>query len=228
MVRIAIAAVLAAWLAIGQLSVSLARGYDDKFKFGIHLDPQIGWFSVDNNRFENSGVSLGFCPGVDREYIFERRYSLGTGISYELRGGSLQHLVGGYHLKTRYDGNLPIKEHSVVYTRTSLLTIPITLKMRAIEIGYTTFWAAAGFTGHITLSETAESPSNGIKTTKLNGMYQPFYVGYIMQLGVEYSLGGPSSLVGGIGFNGTFGKAYNPGLGLVSAYNLHLRIGFTF
>ena len=116
----------------------------------------------------------------------------------------------------------------MVHTRTSLLTIPITLKMRAIEIGYTTFWAAAGFTGHITLSETAESPANGIKTIKLNGMYQPFYVGYIMQLGVEYSLGGPSSVVGGIGFNGTFGKAYDPGLGVVGAYNLHLRIGFTF
>lgn len=208
--------------------VLLAAAESPKFRFGVHVDPVVSWFSVDTKRFRNEGAPMGMSAGVEFEAHFAPRYSFSTGIDYDIRGANLRHVASGYSLRTTYEGKKIVPANTLVLTRVGSLKVPLGIKMRAIEIGYWTFFANAGITAHFTLTQSATASSMGLDGESIHQMYYRLGAGYALRMGVEYSLGGASALVGGIGFNGGITPAYDAGVGYLRMNEVHLRLGFTF
>ena len=192
---------------------------------GVHIDPIVSWFSTDNNHFAGATPNVGMNAGLEFEYKFAKRYSFLTGAGIDLRGASLTYKTSDYSFQTKYDGKIEVSKDKTLDTYFRALAIPLALNMRAIEIGYTTFFATAGLHLSIPFQETAKL---GGMTHRTTGMYAPFFVNYMLRLGVEYSLGGSSAIQCGLLFDGSFFNSYNTGRGAVDMYSLGLRVGFVF
>ena len=208
-------------------AVQTARAIDNSSQYilGIHVDPMLSWFSSDNNRFSGSAASIGMNAGIEVEYKFARRYSFLSGASIDLRGASLYYRQDGYKLNSRYDGKIDILAGKTLDTHIRAFSIPLALNMRAIEIGYTTFYATAGLLLSVPFYEDAKLDGVARRTSR---MYSPLFVNYMLRLGVEYSLGGSSAIQAGLVFDGSFLNTYRTGYGAVDMYSIGLRIGFVF
>lgn len=216
---------LVALVLLGLLpSVGRAQG----FRLGVHFDPTIRWFSSDISIFKPQGPAAGFNTGLDIEKHFAERYSVATGVNFDFSQGRITYLDTGYRLDTRYEDPLPVPRGATIATRAHYINIPLGFKMRAIEIGYTTIFATAALDSYIRVAEYATSEQLGMKRIATKNMYTPAYLGYLLRLGVEYSLGGPSAVEAGIGFNGFITPAYKTGKGRIGVYAMHLRVGFVF
>lgn len=212
-------------LTFGFLESVHAIDPNSNYVLGIHVDPMLSWFSSDNNKYSGSAASIGMNAGLEFEYRFARRYSLLSGASIDLRGASLAYKQDGYKLNTRYDGKIDIEAGKTIDTRIRAVSIPMAVNMRAIEIGYTTFFATAGLLVSIPFYEEAKLDGT---TRRTSGMYSPLFINYMLRLGAEYSLGGSSSIQAGLVFDGSFLNMYRTGHGSTDMYSLGLRIGFVF
>ncbi len=202
----------------------LAQG----LRLGVHVDPQLVWFSSDIGRFANEGAHIGVNTGLDVEYFFAARYAFASGVSFDLRRANLRYGQEGYVLRTAYDGNIPVPGGALTETKAYQLQVPLGVKMRAIEIGYTTIFAMAGLTTNITFNENVSSTRLRMSEVRGDGMYYTANLGYLRMAGVEYSLGGPSSVQLGLGYNGGITPAYDAGKGQIRIHAVQLRLGFVF
>lgn len=212
-------------LVLGLLpAVGRAQG----FRLGVHFDPTIRWFASDIGIFKPQGPAAGFNTGLDIEKLFADRYSVATGVNFDFSQGRIAYLDTGYLIAHRYEDAMPVPKGTTIATRAHYINIPLGVKMRAIEIGYTTIFATVALDSYIRVAEYATSEQLGIKGIATKNMYTPAYLGYLLRLGVEYSLGGPSAVEAGIGFNGFITPAYKTGKGRIGIYAMHLRVGFVF
>lgn len=202
-----------------------AIDHNSQYVLGIHVDPILSWFSSDNDRFSGSAANVGLNAGIEVEYKFARRYSFLSGAAIDLRGASVAYKQDGYKLNSRYDGKIEVQSGKTLDTHIRAFSIPLALNMRAIEIGYTTFFATAGLLVSVPFFEDAKL--DGV-TRRTSGMYSPLFVNYMLRLGAEYSLGGSSAIQAGIVFDGSFLNMYRTGYGAIDMYSIGLRIGFVF
>lgn len=204
----------------------LASAIDNSpYVLGVHIDPIVSWFATDNNHFSGATPNVGMNAGLEFEYKFAKRYSFLTGAGIDLRGASLTYKESDYKLQTTYDGKIDVPQNKTLDTYFRGVAIPLALNMRAIEIGYTTFFATAGLHLSVPFNETARI---GGVTHRTTGMYTPLFINYMLRLGIEYSLGGSSAVQCGLLFDGSFLNAYRTGHGAVDMYSLGLRVGFVF
>ena len=151
-------------------------------RLGLHATPHITWFNSD---VEDSDASskLKFGFGLMSEFGFGQNYAFSTGITIIWKGGELaiRDTTGDY---------------AVQY-----IEIPLTLKMKTREIGYFTYFARFGGALSFKIKEDVSfdpklNPSQEINTY-MTGVGASFIIG----VGMEYSLGGNSSLIFGIDYN---------------------------
>ena len=213
------------FLALVMVQKARAVDSNSQYILGIHVDPMILWFSADNNRFSGSAASIGMNAGIEVEYKFARRYSFLSGAAIDLRGASLVYRQNGYKLNSRYEGKIEVPANKTVDTHLRAFSVPLALNMRAIEIGYTTFYATAGLLVSIPFYEDAKLGGSSYRTSS---MYSPLFINYMLRLGAEYSLGGSSAIQAGLVFDGSFLNMYRTGYGAVDMYSIGLRLGFVF
>lgn len=205
-----------------------ALGQEQKFRFGVHVDPQLVFLTSDIERFENKGAHMGVNTGLDVEWMFAERYSIATGASFDLRRANVHYSQPDYKLRTAYEGEIAVPAGALLETKAYQLQLPICIKMRSIEIGYTTIYAMAGLTSNFTFNQNASSAQMDLSETRTKGMYYVANLGFLFQAGVEYSLGGASSVQVGVGYNGGITPAYDCGKGNIRVHAVQLRLGFVF
>lgn len=204
------------------------KAHSQRVRMGVHIDPTIRWFTTDNQRFKNVGAQVGVNAGLAIEFYFAERYSFATGVSYDYSGATLRHNQEAYTIKTQYEGAYAVPAGSIIKSRAQFLNIPLGVKLRAVEIGYVTMFATVGLDSYIKLYEESSCDALGLRGERTKGMYNAGYLGYMIRLGIEYSLGGRSAIEAGLGFNGSFTPAYRAGIGRTMLYGTHLRLGFVF
>ena len=191
-----IALVFAVIISVGLISgSSKAQGV----RMGLTASPSIAWFKPETADYESEGVRLGFSYGVVAEFFLAEHYSFATGMNITYLGGKLS-----FPTEEEFGGTTYNQKERVYKLQN--LEIPLTLKMKTREIGYNTYFGVFGFGNSINLKATGEDiyhdstrPDMDIKSDI------PFFrVSMILGMGVEYSLGGNTALVGGVTFNNGF------------------------
>ncbi len=194
-------------------------------QFGISVDPGLSWFSSNDKAYENNGTSFSFNYGLSLDKYFADNYAFSSGISIQHSGGKI---LFKEPINIKIDDSLYIfQENSQLRIKMQYIRIPLGLKLKTNEIGYLTFFARVGISPQINVKSTTEASSlnlydfNFIKETSL------FEIGYFFGGGLEYSLGGETSLYAGVIFNNGFTNVLSD-LEKVTLNNLLLRIGVLF
>jgi hypothetical protein len=188
------------------LQAQPGRGPASLFKFGVHADPMITWFSSDNSFVVNKGARPGFNFGISVYRYFGPNYSFSTGINLISTGGrlitdqkisfSLSH--GGTIEKVNVDSAA-----SIVY-KIQYLSIPLGLKLQTNQIGYYTFFTDLGIDPKVVVGGKADIPSLSIKNENAMEELRMFNLSYHIMAGVEYGIGGSTAVVVGLGFDNNF------------------------
>ncbi|MGZ5243015.1 MAG: porin family protein [Bacteroidia bacterium] len=181
-----------------------------KFRGGLKINPSFTWLKTEKEAtggvIENNGARFGFSYGVFGDYYFAENY----GISTELRVA---------HLSSKYTYFVPDNINSSnkkveSFTRIAKLQyieLPVSLKMRTNEVGYMRYYGQFGFVPAVNIKAKADDVVNYQDKTTLEKPDQNigkqvnlFAMSLQIGAGVEYNLGGSTSLLGGITFYNGF------------------------
>ncbi len=179
------------------------------FKGGLKINPSFTWLKTEaensSQPIVNDGVKFGFSYGVFGDYYFAENY----GLSAELR---IAHLGVGY----TYSPNNAVVRSVERDLSMQFVEIPVTLKMRTNEIGYMRYFGQFGFMPSINIKANADQvltdAAGGKRTNdnlKVMKDVNPLGLSLVIGAGVEYNLGGSTSLLGGLTFNNGFTNLMN-------------------
>ncbi len=200
-------------LSVFIFSISQFAFAQGDFRFGIQASPTFSWMTSNDNMINGNGSNLGMKLGVMGERYFAENYAFVFGLGFSFNaGGTLKHDVGGNLwsqselsrevLRTLPDGsNL---KYGIQY-----IEIPLGLKMKTQEFGYSRFFAEIPvFTFGI--NTKARGDINGtveeFETTEEDIRKDIGFMALSWGLGggIEYNIGENTTLVGGIFYQATF------------------------
>lgn len=175
--------------------------YSQGTRISVSGHPQLAWLKSVNEKANGEGLITGLGAILEMDFFFAERYSFYTGISLDHTGG-----------KISFSDTIPftasgeqklVPAGTVMKFRLQYLGVPLGLKLKTQEIGYTTIFINMGVTPMVNLR--ARIYDTGVFPEKSNAddEIRLFNMNYFISSGIEYSLGGSTSLIGGIGY--TFG-----------------------
>lgn len=208
-------------LALFSMIVSAQFG-----KIGIIGNPQVSWLSSKHSDVNTQGFILGWGTKLGIDYFFAENYSISGGISLENFGG-----------RASYDKNISYKvnkQQHVIPSGTALklklqyLGFPVGLKLRTQEIGYSTGFINIGFTPMFNLK--ARVFNAGVFPDKSSAKEETRFMNmnYFFCLGVEHSLGGHTSLIGGLTYSAGFMDVTTRSSDKITTKSFGLRTGIIF
>jgi hypothetical protein len=91
----------------------------------------------------------------------------------------------------------------VIY-RIQYLAIPVGLKLQTNQIGYISYFADLGFDPKVAIGGKIDIKDNGIEGENAASELKLFNLSWHITAGIEYSIGGTTSLVLGLNFENNF------------------------
>jgi hypothetical protein len=179
-------------------ALQIPSGKAQGIQIGIFVDPQVSWMSSDNSEVTGNGSRMGFNFGVTIHKFFAEKYAITSGISLNYIGGKLRHSdITPFRKQDEIDTLL---SGTTITYKLQYLNLPFGLTLKTDEIGYMTYFAQLGIDFQFNLKATGDE-SNGFEDEKIDKEVNLFNLGYHFGIGLEYSLGGNTSLVLGLSFN---------------------------
>ena len=200
--------------------------FSQKFSFSVVLDPQVTWLRTELDDIRNDGSVFGISSGLVFDRYFTDNYAFSTGISLWQTGGKLL-FKDSMDIQFR-SGEETLGPNTSMTYKLQYLTIPFSLKLNSNEIGYVSFYAHVGINNHISVGRSASVESMDINKVGIPEEINIYSMSYFFGGGCEYSLGGNTSLLGGLYFTSGFwditsSDEYRATLNAVS-----LRLGIRF
>jgi hypothetical protein len=193
-------------LLLSSFSLQAQTGTGSPYKFGVHADPMIGWFSSDNNIVSNKGARPGFSFGITVNRFFGPNYAFSTGLSIINAGGRLvsSDTTTFYLSDARTTKFVNVNPGEAIVYKIQYLSVPLGLKLQTNHIGYYTFFTDMGFDPKVVIGGKADIPSLGKKGENAMEELRMFNLSYHIMAGIEYGVGGNTAIVLGIGFDNNF------------------------
>ena len=206
--------------------VSSSQIFAQGLSFSVVLDPQITWMNSDSKRVERNGTNFGFGGGLVMDLYFAENYAFSTGLTILGTGGNLQFLDS---IDFQSSGSTDIiPPGSTVKYKLQYITVPLSLKLKSNEIGYSRFFAHLGLNTHINIKATGDVEANNIHGEDIGEEIKTFMMSYFVGGGLEYSLGGNTALIGGLYFtSGILDVTENPDY-QANVGSISLRVGVKF
>jgi len=187
------------------LTYPLRADGQQRIGLGIHIDPAISWFSSDIEAIKNHGARPGFNFGLTFNRYFSPNYSFSTGINILNAGGRLSGkdttLFELSKLETRV---VKVSPNELVTYKIQYLSIPLGLRLQTNQIGYLTIFTDLGIDPKVVIGGEVDIPSLDIKGEKATSELKLFNLSYHITAGMEYSIGGNTSMVLGLTFDNNF------------------------
>jgi hypothetical protein len=174
-----------------------------KIGFGVFADPLISWFSTDISTVQNDGTRAGFNFGLTFNKYFSPNYAFSTGINIMSAGGRLVSKDATVMKFTNNQLSTVLPGKPVIY-KIQYIDIPLGLKLKTNQIGYIIFFSDLGMDPLVVIGGKADIPSLNIESENAVNELKQFNLGYHITAGVEYSLGGTTAIVIGLGFQNNF------------------------
>jgi hypothetical protein len=202
--------------------------------FGVHADPLISWFSSDIDSVRNDGARAGINFGISVYRYIGPNYSFSTGISIISSGGRLvSRKATNFDLSTG-NGDLfvTVPANQPIVYKIQYLSIPLGLRFQTNQIGYITIFTDLGVDPKVVIGAKVDIPSNDIENHKAPEEVKDFNFSYHIAAGIEYSMGGNTEIVLGLGFENNFADITSDDGGQfqdkISQRMISLKIGVNF
>jgi hypothetical protein len=182
--------------------VSCGSVIAQKLRFGVFADPVISWFSSDTHNTESKGARTGFNFGLTYNKYFTDNYAFSTGINILNAGGQIVNSVP-IEMEFKNMQASVLAGEAVIY-KIQYLSVPVGLKFNTNQIGYVSFFTDLGLDPKVVIGGKADIPSLEIEGENAMEELNLFNLSYHITGGIEYSIGGTTALVFGIGFDNNF------------------------
>ncbi len=197
-----------------------------RVKFNAEFDPQSVWFSSDEASVKPDGAIIHLHAGLNMDYYFSEKYAFVLGVGINNLGGNLL-----YADSTEFSSKgetLLVEPNQSVKLNLQYIDIPIGLKLKTDEMGYATYFLQLGFNPMINLNAKASSEEASFEKEDIKESIHTFYLGYHVGLGIEYNLGGSTSLIGGIRWSSGFTDVTDNDRANVTLNSISLHLGVLF
>ncbi|MEE4114559.1 MAG: porin family protein [Marinilabiliaceae bacterium] len=189
-------------LSVCLVFISSVQVMPQDIRFSLSADPLVSWFSSDTRETVNSGARPGISFGLQVDRYFSANYAFSTGIFLVNASGRVYYsdtidLEFKNSIMELYAGE------EITY-KIQYLTIPLGLKLNTNQIGYITLFTNVGLDPKIVIGGKADIPYASIEDENITEELKLFNLGYHIAGGVEYSLGGTTALVFGLGYENNF------------------------
>jgi len=179
------------------ISSVFVRVHAQQLRFMLDLTPQFSWFQTDYPAGVSTRGSVpGYNAGTQFNYFFSRNYAFTGGVKLLHTGGKLTYAD---------TVSIPVSDSALYLPGNTLLTytfdyvnIPLGLRFQSVEIGYIRFYAETGINILVRFISRVSAAAYNLSKEKNTGDTNPFNITYHTRLGMEYSLGGETSLAVGI------------------------------
>jgi hypothetical protein len=176
--------------------------FSQKMNFSFIASPQITWFSGNDDNYEANGNYFGFNTGLEVDFFFSENYAFSTGLTINsLKGGAIY--ADSLSFGPRGSAKILIPGSKLRFNM-QYITVPLGLKFKTIEIGYSTYWLNTGVNPMIRIKSSATDEQEVFSKTDFKDETRLFNMGYFIEGGLEYSLGGNTALIAGLGYNSGF------------------------
>ena len=180
-----------------------------KFGGGLEIGTIYSWLSTDSKQASAEEGRLGFTYGAFFDINLSENFAFSTGINMNYLGGTIKYSdpIALKWDEVTYQIN---KEAEVAY-KVQYLEIPISIKGKTQEIGYITYFAKLGVNPSVALKTRADidgdvtgEPGKDLKDLNIKDNINPLSMGWHVGGGIEYSLGGTTSLIAELIFSQHF------------------------
>ncbi len=198
--------------------------YAQKVRFGITADPKLNWVNSMETKVLGNTLLPSINYGLMIERFFTDNYAFSTGLSIDHLSSKIR-CTDTFNVKIsgKSDSLMPSSTYDI---RSNYLKIPLGLKLLTREIGYFRIYADIAFVPEILLRSTIYSKDEKLgdfqkETSLINLSYQ-------FALGIEYSLGGTTSIHAGLIYSNGFSDITRFDDDKVMTNNMGLRLGLIF
>lgn len=218
-------------LFIGLMLTSLSqKSFSQVIQIGLYSEPLMSWFSSDTDLSVNDGARPGLAFGLTYDRYFARNYAFSTGISIINASGRLSY---SDTLLIRFkNSETELNAGDKITYRIQYLSVPLGIKLKTNQIGYTTFFANTGVNPKVIIGGKGDIPSQDIEKVSVTDELRFLNLGYYIIMGIEYSLGGSTAVVLGIAYEDNFMDVTKDHSGQpedkISHHMLRFRIGLNF
>jgi hypothetical protein len=190
---------------IGFFPLLMSAQPGTRITIGLHADPLISWFGSDINKVSNEGSRPGFNFGFSINKYFGPNYSFSSGINLISAGGRLiSNDVTIFKLDKYESETVTVSAGEAIVYKVQYLSVPLGLKLQTNQIGYMTFFSDFGLDPKVVIGGKADIPSLDLKGETTTSELNIFNLSYHIIAGIEYSLGGSTAAVLGLGFENNF------------------------
>jgi hypothetical protein len=178
------------------------RSSAQNIQFSIWADPLVSWFSSDTRETVNEGLRPGINLGLSIDSYFAENYAFSTGISLVNSSGRVSY---GDTTNIRFiDSSIELPEDEIITYKIQYLSIPLGLKLRTNQIGYITVFTNIGIDPKVVIGGKCNIQSLDIEGENITEELRLFNLGYHLNVGIEYSLGGNTAIALGLGYENNF------------------------
>lgn len=208
----------------GSLQAMYGQG---KIRFNVHVDPQFAWLkSTNHDKINPNGSIFHMQAGLQMDYFFQKNYAFVLGFGINNLGGNLT-----YGDTANYSNdNEPVIVLPGQHVKMNLqyLDIPLGLKLKTEELGYGTFFLQLGFNPMFNINAHISSEDGTYDQRYIKDSIITFGLGYHVEAGFEYRLGGNTAAIGGVRWtSGLTNVSENDGANLSpNAVSIHLGLLF--
>jgi hypothetical protein len=188
------------------------KKHDIPLSLGAKISPNISWFKPDAQYFTSESVPFNFSWGFIADFQFADKYYMSTGFNVNSMSGKI---VYPYIYKINGADSILGTMKQINYLR--YVEIPVSVKMKTRQFGYTTYFGQIGMGFGMRLSAKADNEFTSLTRTfsntetdvNIEDKVNFIRLSMIVAAGFEYSLGGSTAFFGAISFNNGFSNAFD-------------------
>jgi hypothetical protein len=178
------------------LTLSTFFLHAQKLTGGFFASSNLTWLKpINTTEIQNEGIKLGFSYGILGDYrLFGKNFTLNMGIVIDRMGGKIGYNDSIPHFTTT-DSTYAFTKGVVIDYKLTYIGIPIGLKGKTNEIGYITYFMKGGITPMFHFRSKADATQHNITDMSIPKEVATLAMGYYIGGGIEYNLGGSTSLL---------------------------------
>jgi hypothetical protein len=173
-----------------------------RMEISVFTEPQLSWLSSDEGAVTNSGNILHLNTGIAFDFFFMKNYAFSAGFSLNNAGGKMLY-NDSISFAQAFD-TLGIPRGTLLKHNLQYLSVPLGLKLKSEEMGFTTFYFHGGFVPMLNINAKTSSDVLGIDRENIKPEINFFNFNYFLEAGIEYRLAGNTAVVAGLKWSSGF------------------------